>query len=68
MDRFTKANAARSVDGYYLPAPHEISLGKQEEAFNRAKQELIMHMKNKLEYVESLEYEDFKSLRKRNFR
>lgn len=68
MDRFRKSNAARKVDDYYLPRPEEISLGKQMTAFERAKEEVLMHMKNKISDIESLTYDDFRDMRANNFK
>lgn len=68
MDRFRKANAARQIDSYYLPRPEESSLGKQDIAFSRAKEEVLMHLKNQVADIESLIYEDFRAMRANNFR
>ncbi|AIE64547.1 hypothetical protein ACVNAN_001679 [Enterobacter hormaechei] len=68
MDRFKKANAAIKIDGYYLPRPEESSLGKQETAFNRAKEEALMHLKNQVMDIEALTYDDFRAMRASNFK
>lgn len=68
MDRFRKENAARKIDDYYLPRPEEASLGKQEHAFIRAKEEVLMHLKNQATDIESLIYEDFRAIRASNFK
>ncbi len=68
MDRFKKANAAIKIDGYYLPRPEESSLGKQETAFNRAKEEALTHLKNQVMDIEDLTYEDFRAMRASNFK
>ncbi|MFT8211549.1 MAG: hypothetical protein ACMZI0_15030 [Symbiopectobacterium sp.] len=65
MDRFGKERAVRSVSGYYFPRPHEVCLGKNEDAFNRAKQEVISNMKNHITEIENLSYEDFLNLAKK---
>lgn len=68
MDRLRKTNAARQIDSYYLPRPEESSLGKQDIAFSRAKEEVLMHLKNQMADIESLIYDDFRALRASNFR
>lgn len=68
MDRFRKANAAKKIDDYYLPRPEELSLGKQEIAFSRAKEEVLMHLKNQVTDIEALIYDDFRAMRASNFK
>lgn len=68
MNRFKKSNAAIKIDGYYLPRPEEPLLGKQEIAFNRAKEEAITHLKSQLMDIEALTYEDFIAMRASNFK
>lgn len=68
MDRYSIATAARYIDDYYLPAPHEISLDKCEDAFDRAKTEIITNMKNHINNIESMSFDEFINQRKKGFK
>ncbi len=68
MDRFSKSNAARRIDGYYFPAPNEECLGNHHQAFERARTELISNLEKYIHETKSISFEDFMSSRQRNFR
>ena len=59
MNRYQKENAVSKIAGYFLPRPHETALGKRDEAFERAKQEAIQHMRDALEHVEAISAEEY---------
>lgn len=57
-NRYTKANAITNIRDYYLPAPHEVVLGKQAEVFERAKGEYIRALKAQIETAEKITFVD----------
>lgn len=57
-NRYTKANAIANIRDYYLPAPHEVALGKHEEVFERAKAEYIRALKAQVETAEKITFVD----------
>jgi hypothetical protein len=59
MDRFSKFNALASIESYYLPRPHEECLGKQQDAFERAKHETLENLKKKIADIEEITFSDF---------
>lgn len=60
MDRYALRNAVDKVEGYYDPAPHEVALGKQQDAFMRAKAECLVHLRRQIEQIESLTFDEFR--------
>ena len=59
MNRYDKENAAERIDGYYFPAPHERTLGKTADAFDREKAETLKNMRAAIEHIEALSVDDF---------
>ncbi len=64
INRYDKQNAARWINGYYDPRPHESTLGKNAEAFARAKDETLRHMRNQLAQIEAMTFAEFSAERK----
>ena len=52
-------NAVYSIEGYYLPTPHEELSGRKEAAFERAKAEAIRNYKRTIAALESINFEKF---------
>jgi hypothetical protein len=68
MDRYAIENAVYRVDGYFYPEPHELALGKEREAFERAKRTTLHHMRIAIEQTEALTADQFLAHPKRSWR
>lgn len=64
MERYELLNVIWRVEGYYFPAPHEEALGKQEQAFERAKTECLQNLRAQIASTEALTFEQFKQPKK----
>jgi len=64
MTQYEEANAARSIDGYYFPTPHE-DVTSTLPAVERARNECIMHLKSQIHCIQTLSAEKFYLLTKR---
>lgn len=62
MNRFEKQNTLEAIESYFFPEPFERYHGgqKMEDAFNRAKNEIIQHTKKRLECLDRITFEAFK--------
>lgn len=58
-DQYAVQNAAEKVHGYFLPRPQEA--GRHDAAFERAKQECLLHLRDQIQHISSLGYEPFLS-------
>lgn len=64
MNRYEKRNAAYRIDGCYDLRSHEAALGKNRDAFERAKAETLGHMREALMQTEALTFDEFFAERK----
>lgn len=63
QERNTAVAAGHRIQGYYLPAPHELHIkGGKERAFERAKRHCIEALERGLQATRAHEYEDFTSI------
>ncbi|MFP3652264.1 MULTISPECIES: hypothetical protein [Burkholderia] len=62
-NRYKLMNARVKVRGYYFPRPHEVALGKYEDAFDRAKAECLHHLREQIADIERLTFEQFRTKR-----
>jgi hypothetical protein len=59
MNRYELENTINTIDGYFLPRPHEEGNKGEVEAFNRAKAEVLLHLQRKMACIQSLSVEKF---------
>lgn len=52
-------NAAYTVQGYYLPTPHEQTIGLYVQAFERARNEAIASHERAIYALQSLKFDQF---------
>ncbi len=64
MNRYEKQNAAHRINDYYDLRPHEAALGKNVEAFERAKAETLKNMRDALAQTEAMTFAEFHAERK----
>jgi len=67
VDRYKKAESARTIDGYFFPSPFQEATGRLDLSFEKAKEEAIQHYQEAIINMRSLTYEDFLALKRRSF-
>jgi hypothetical protein len=64
QDRFLSANVAFKIDGYFLPS-RNVDVN---QAFDRAKKELIQHILKDVELIRTMTIEEFAKIKAKDFK
>lgn len=59
LNRYDHENIRRKIDGYMIPS-RERPMETREEQFDRAKAELLGHLRLQIAYVEGFSYSDMR--------
>lgn len=58
LNRYTKEAAVTNIRDYYIPLPHESALGKQQQAFERARSDYIAALQGQIKVAEQISFVD----------